>query len=137
MGVVFVALIQGFLCGVGFAIAEVPQPAFWGLVAAFVAPIPFVGTALVWLPVCIWLWLTGSTVACIGLAIWCALVVAGVDNLLRPFFLKTGIDASVVTLILSILCGLAAFGPVGVFAGPVLVAVAIQAGNESTLCRKH
>lgn len=72
----------------------------------------------------------GSTVACIGLAIWCALVVAGVDNLLRPFFLKTGIDASVVTLILSILCGLAAFGPVGVFAGPVLVAVAIQAGNE-------
>ena len=59
------------------------------------------------------------------------------DNLLRPFFLKTGIDASVVTLILSILCGLAAFGPVGVFAGPVLVAVAIQAGNESTLCRKH
>ena len=113
VGVVFVALIQGFLCGVGFAIAEVPQPAFWGLIAAFVAPIPFVGTALVWL------------------------VVAGVDNLLRPFFLKTGIDASVVTLILSILCGLAAFGPVGVFAGPVLVAVAIQAGNESTLCRKH
>ena len=137
VGVVFVALIQGFLCGVGFAIAEVPQPAFWGLIAAFEAPIPFVGTALVWLPVCIWLWLTGSTVACIGLAIWCALVVAGVDNLLRPFFLKTGIDASVVTLILSILCGLAAFGPVGVFAGPVLVAVAIQAGNESTLCRKH
>lgn len=90
VGVVFVALIQGFLCGVGFAIAEVPQPAFWGLIAAFVAPIPFVGTALVWLPVCIWLWLTGSTVACIGLAIWCALVVAGVDNLLRPFFLKTG-----------------------------------------------
>ena len=93
--------------------------------------------SLLSLPVCIWLWLTGSTVACIGLAIWCALVVAGVDNLLRPFFLKTGIDASVVTLILSILCGLAAFGPVGVFAGPVLVAVAIQAGNESTLCRKH
>ena len=47
------------------------------------------------------------------------------------------IDASVVTLILSILCGLAAFGPVGVFAGPVLVAVAIQAGNESTLSRRH
>ena len=59
------------------------------------------------------------------------------DNLLRPFFLKTGIDASGVTLILSILCGLAAFGPVGVFAGPVLVAVAIQAGNESTLSRRH
>ena len=137
VGVIFVALIQGVLCGIGFAFAGVPQPAFWGLIAAFVAPIPFVGTALVWLPACIWLWLTGSTVACIGLALWCALVVAGVDNLLRPFFLKTGIDASVVTLILSILCGLAAFGPIGVFAGPVLVAVAIQAGNESTLSGKR
>ncbi len=137
VGVVFVALIQGFLCGVGFAFAGVPQPAFWGLIAAFVAPIPFVGTALVWLPVCIWLWLTGSTMTCVGLALWCALVVAGVDNFLRPFFLKTGIDASVVTLILSILCGLAAFGPVGVFAGPVLVAVAIQAANESTLSRNR
>lgn len=132
MGVVFVAAIQGVLCGVGFAFAGVPQAAFWGLISAFVAPIPFVGTALVWIPVCIWLWLTGATIASIGLAVWCALVVAGVDNLLRPFFLKTGIDASVVALILSILCGLAAFGPVGVFAGPVLVAVAIQAGREST-----
>ncbi|MFR8055223.1 MAG: AI-2E family transporter [Bilophila wadsworthia] len=136
VGVVFVALIQGFLCGVGFAIAEVPQPAFWAsLPRSWLPSLCRHGSRL--LPVCIWLWLTGSTVACIGLAIWCALVVAGVDNLLRPFFLKTGIDASVVTLILSILCGLAAFGPVGVFAGPVLVAVAIQAGNESTLCRKH
>ena len=64
-------------------------------------------------------------------------------GVLRKVFIMYGlsmtspIDASVVTLILSILCGLAAFGPVGVFAGPVLVAVAIQAGNESTLCRKH
>lgn len=137
VGVVFVAVIQGFLCGVGFGVAEVPQPAFWGLIAAFVAPIPFVGTALVWIPVCVWLWLTGSTVASIGIAVWCSLVVAGVDNLLRPFFLKTGIDASVVTLILSILLGLAAFGPVGVFAGPVLVAVAIQAGNESSLSSRE
>ena len=131
VGVIFVAMIQGFLCGVGFAVAGAPQPAFWGLLAAFVAPIPFVGTSLVWLPACLWLWLSGSTVACVGLALWCTLVVAGVDNLLRPFFLKTGIDASVLALILSILCGLAAFGPVGVFAGPVLLAVAIQAGKES------
>lgn len=134
MGVVFVAVIQGALCGVAFAAADVPQAAFWGLIAAFVAPIPFVGTALVWLPACLWLWLTGSTFASIGLALWCALVVAGADNILRPFFLKTGIDASLVTLLLSILCGLAAFGPVGVFAGPVLVAVGIQAGRESLSC---
>lgn len=132
-GVVFVALIQGFLCGVGFSVADVPQAAFWGLLAAFVAPIPFVGTALVWLPICLWLWFTGSITAAISLAIWCSVVVAGVDNLLRPFFLKTGIKTSVLVLVLAILCGLASFGPVGIFAGPVLVAVAIQAGRESAL----
>lgn len=137
VGVVFVALIQGFLCGLGFAVAGVPQPAFWGLIAAFVAPIPFVGTALVWAPISLWLWFTGAKTAAIGLTIWCTIVVAGVDNLLRPFFLKAGIDASVVALVLSILCGLAAFGPVGVFAGPVLVAVAIQAGRESSSCSYH
>lgn len=80
----------------------------------------------------------GSTVACIGLAIWCALVVAGVDNLLRPFFLKTGIDASVVTLILSILCGLAAFGPGRRLRGAGGSSPSpFRPGNESTLCRKH
>lgn len=131
MGVVFVALIQGFLCGLGFSVAQVPQAAFWGLIAAFVAPIPFVGTALVWLPVCLWLWFTGAKTACVGLAVWCTLIVAGVDNVFRPFFLKTGIDASVVVLVLAILCGLATFGPVGILAGPILVAVALQAARES------
>lgn len=136
VGVVFVAMIQGLLCGLGFAFAGVPQPAFWGLLATFVAPIPFVGTALVWLPISMWVWFAVSKTAAVALALWAALVVAGVDNLLRPFFLKTGIDATVAALILSILCGLAAFGPVGIFAGPVLVAVAIQASRESTASEK-
>lgn len=132
VGVVFVAMIQGTLCGIGFGVAGVPQAAFWGLLSMFVAPIPFVGTALVWLPVAGWLWFTGAKTAAVGIIIWSTVVVAGVDNFLRPFFLKTGIDATVVALILAILCGLASFGPVGIFAGPVLVAVAIQAAREST-----
>lgn len=132
VGIVFVAMIQGFLCGVGFRMAGVPQPAFWGLLATFVAPIPFVGTSLVWLPIVIWLWFTSTKTAAIGTALWCVLVVTSVDNLLRPLFLKTGINATLIVLILSIFCGLAAFGPVGVFAGPVLVAVAVQAGIESS-----
>jgi len=133
MGVVFVAIIQGILCGIGFLFAGVPQPAFWGLVATLVAPIPFIGTMLIWGPISLWLWLTGSTMAALGLLIWAALVVAGVDSIMRPLFLRTGINASVIALILAILCGLAAFGPIGIFAGPVLVAFAIQAGYESKI----
>ena len=130
-GVILVALIQGFLCGVGFTFAGVPQPAFWGLLAAMVAPIPFVGTALVWLPACLWLLLTGKTMICLGLLLWCAILVSGVDSVMRPFFLRTRIDASVLALLLSIFCGLSAFGPVGIFAGPILLAVANQAARES------
>ena len=115
-GVVFVALIQGFLCGVGFAIAEVPQPAFWGLIAAFVAPIPFVGTALG----CA----AGTAFGCgsrgltvrwpaSALPLLCAGRSRGGAACCAPSAWKNrGSTASVVTLILSILCGLAAFGPV-------------------------
>ena len=132
MGIVLVAMIQGLLSGIGFRVAGVPQPAFWGLLATFVAPIPFVGTALVWLPAVIWLWFAVGKTASIGLLLWCVLAVTSVDNVLRPMFLKTGINATFVALILSILLGLSAFGPVGIFAGPVAIAIAIQASVEST-----
>lgn len=131
LGIVLVALVQGTLCGIGFAIAGVNQPAFWGMLATIVAPIPVVGTALVWLPLCISLWFTGKTVAAIGLALWGGIFISSVDNLLRPFFLRQGINAPFFVLILVILCGLSSFGAIGMIAGPVLLAIALQAMNEA------
>jgi predicted PurR-regulated permease PerM len=131
MGIVLVPLAQGILCGFAFYVAGVPQPAFWGLLATFVAPIPVIGTAVVWGPLCIVLWFSGSMGAAIGLAIWCLVAVAGVDNILRPLFLQRGINAPLFVLVLAILCGLATFGPVGLVAGPVLVAFAMQAVREA------
>ena len=133
-GIVLVAVAQGLLCGIGFAVAGIKQPAFWGMLATFVAPIPFVGTALVWLPLCVSLWFTGKTVAAAGLALWGALAVAGIDNVLRPLFLQQGIRAPFFVLILSILCGIGSFGPVGLIAGPVLLAFAMQALHEGDCC---
>lgn len=131
LGILLVALTQGFLCGVAFAVAGIKQPAFWGMLATLVAPIPLVGTALVWVPLCIMLWFTGSTFAAVGLFIWGVVAVGGVDNILRPFFLRQGIKAPLFVLVIAILCGMATFGPVGLIAGPVLVAFAIQAVQES------
>lgn len=131
LGIVLVALVQGVMCGVGFAVAGVSQPAFWGLLATMVAPIPMVGTALVWGPLAISLWFSGSTIAAVGLAIWGAFFVAGIDNVLRPFFLRQGIEASFFVLIISILCGLSVFGAVGLIAGPVLLAVGMRAYEEA------
>lgn len=130
-GIVLVALVQGILCGIAFAFFGVRQPAFWGMLATFVAPIPAVGTALVWGPLCLSLWFTGKTMSAIGLALWGMVVVAGVDNILRPLFLRQGIKASFFVLIIAILCGLATFGPLGLIAGPVLIAFAIQAIEEA------
>ncbi len=129
-GVVFVATLQGTLCGIAYAFAGVPQPAFWGLLSTFVAPIPVIGTAVVWMPSCLYLWLTGSSGAAIFLLIWCIVVVAGVDNFMRPYFLQGGIDAPFIVILMTVLCGLIAFGPVGLVAGPVLMAFALQAARE-------
>ena len=130
LGIVLVALAQGFLCGIGFAVAGVNQPAFWGMLAALVAPIPAVGTALVWVPLCISLWFTGNAVSAVGLFLWGTFAVSGIDNVLRPFFLRQGIKAPFMVLILVILCGLVKFGAVGLIAGPVLLAFSLQAAAE-------
>lgn len=130
LGVVFVALIQGVLCAVGFALFGYSQAAFWGLLAALVAPIPVLGTALIWVPLSLQLWFTGYTMQALGLALWGLLVVSTADSVLRPLFLKTGIKATYLVLILVILCGIAAFGVIGIILGPVLLAFAIQAMEE-------
>lgn len=133
MGVVLVAIVQGTLTGIGLRLVGVPEPAFWGLLAIFVAVIPVVGTALIWLPMALMLWLQGSLGAAVGLVAWGLIVVAGSDNFLRPYFLKTGIEAPVFVLLLSILCSMAVFGPIGLILGPVLVSFAQQAVKESDI----
>ena len=130
LGILLVAVVQGILCGIGFYAAGVPQPAFWGLLATCVAPIPLVGTAIVWIPLCIVLWFSGSMAAAIGLAIWGAVAVTMADNILRPLFLKRGINAPLFVLVLAILCGMSTFGPVGLVAGPVLAVFSMQATRE-------
>jgi predicted PurR-regulated permease PerM len=132
-GILFIAIIQGTLCAIGFRLMSVSEPAFWGLLATFAAVIPVIGTSLVWFPLAVVLWFSGSPYGAVGLVIWGIVVVAGADNLLRPYLLKTGIDASMFVLLLSILCGLVVFGPVGLIAGPVLVAFAKQAIKESDI----
>lgn len=132
MGILLVALFQGIACTVGFILFKVPEPLFWGLLSCLVAPIPFVGTALIWGPLSVVLWLTVSPTMGIALVVWGMLVVAAIDNFLRPYFLSTGIKAPFFVLLLSILCGLAVFGTVGLITGPMLVALALQCIAETS-----
>lgn len=127
LGICLVALIQGTMCGLAFAVVGISQPAFWGLLATIVAPIPMIGTALVWAPLALSLWFSGNAFSALCLAIWGGVFVSSADNFIRPFFLKQGIEASFFVLILSILCGLSMFGPVGLVVGPILLAIGMQA----------
>ncbi|MBQ9537311.1 MAG: AI-2E family transporter [Desulfovibrionaceae bacterium] len=140
LGIVLVALIQGIFCGVGFAIAGIESPAFWGLLATFVAPIPVVGTMLVWGPLALLQWFTGSHFAAVGLTLWGLLVVSNIDSICRPMFLRHGIQAPFVVLIIVIVCGLNTFGPIGLIAAPVLLAFGLallREGQRQQLLRKN
>ncbi len=131
MGILFVSLLQGVVCTIGFIIFQVPEPLFWGLLACLVSPIPFIGTAMVWAPLSFVLWFIASPWMAIGLVLWGTLIVGLVDNFARPYYLSKGIKAPFFVLLLSILCALAVFGPLGLIAGPVLIALALQCIYEA------
>lgn len=131
LGIFFVAFIQGILTGIGFVIFGVNDAAFWGLMAILCAVIPIVGTALIWVPIAITVWVGGSLYSALGIVAWGMIVVAGADNFLRPYCLQTGIKTSIIVLFFSIICSIIAFGPIGLILGPILVALGIQAVEES------
>jgi predicted PurR-regulated permease PerM len=118
-GMLFVALIQGTLAGIGFAIFGVPNAVLFGLITAVAALVPVVGTALVLAPAVIYLVLTGDIASAIGLAIWGAVAVGLVDNFVGPRLMSSGMRLHPLLVLLSVLGGLSLFGPIGIFLGPL------------------
>ncbi|RPI43668.1 MAG: AI-2E family transporter [Betaproteobacteria bacterium] len=128
-GIVLTALVQGTLAGLGYWVAGMQAPVLLGAVTALVALIPF-GTPFVWGSAGVWLLVTGHTVAGIGLLIWGTLVVSSVDNLIRPLVISTATRIPFLLVMFGVLGGLVAFGPVGLFLGPVVLAVLIGVWQE-------
>jgi predicted PurR-regulated permease PerM len=123
MGSLFVSSIQGILLGIGFTLFGIPNAALWGVVAFFVSFVPVVGTALVWVPAVIFLFLSGSTALAIGLLIWATVEVILADNLLSPLVLGRRADIPPLLMLFSVLGGVALFGPVGLLVGPLAVSL--------------
>ena len=125
MGGVLVALIQGALGGIAFAVAGVQSPVLWSLVMAVFSLFPFGGTALIWVPVGVYLVLTGESFGGWFIIGWGTIVVATADNLLRPWILtKTGAkDIHPLLLFFAILSGIGLFGMSGIVFGPLLLAL--------------
>jgi len=121
-GMFVTASVQGLLAGIGFAVAGVRFSVVLGFATAFLALIPFVGAAAIWLPVGIFLFLKGGTVQGLGILLWGGLVVSMVDNFLRPYIIGEKAKLPVVFLFFGTLGGLQAYGPIGLLVGPLTVA---------------
>jgi predicted PurR-regulated permease PerM len=88
-----------------------------------IAMVPFVGAALVWIPVCAWLVIgEGRMLAGVGLAVYCTLIVSTVDNVVRPWILLERASVHPLAALIGVLGGIQAMGPTGVFVGPIVVA---------------
>jgi predicted PurR-regulated permease PerM len=128
-GLVFAAIAQGTLAGLGYWVAGVEAPVFLAALTTLAALIPF-AVPFVWGSVGIWLLATGKTGAGIGLLIWGATAVSWVDNVVRPFVISSATRIPFLLVMFGVLGGLAAFGLVGLFVGPVILAVLIAVWRE-------
>lgn len=120
---VVIGLVQGSLGGLGFMVAGLPAPVFWGAMMTVLSLVPGIGIALVWVPAAIYLLVMGRVTALVVFALYFILVVGLVDNFLRPLLVGKRSQMHELLVLLSTLGGLMAFGLAGFIVGPVIAAL--------------
>jgi predicted PurR-regulated permease PerM len=128
-GILGTALIQAVATGVGFLMAGVPAAGLLSLLTFFASVVPVVGTALTWLPAAIWLISKGSTGWGIFLIVW-GIAVASIDNFVKPWLISQGSDLPFILIFFGVMGGALAFGFIGIFLGPTLLAVGYRIVGE-------
>jgi predicted PurR-regulated permease PerM len=128
-GLVLAALAQGSLAGLGYWAAGFEAPVFLAALTTFAALIPF-AVPLVWGGAGIYLLVTGKTAAGIGLLIWGATAVSWIDNVVRPLVISNQTRIPFLLVMFGVLGGITAFGFVGLFVGPVILAILIAIWRE-------
>ncbi len=126
-GLLLTAVVQGLLAGAAYALLGVPFPVVLTALTMLLAPLPFGGTALVWGPAAVYLFLVGPAGKGLVLLAWGAGVVSMVDQILKPLFIGQGAQINVLLLTFSVLGGLALYGIIGLFLGPVLIGLFLTA----------
>jgi predicted PurR-regulated permease PerM len=120
-----IAIIQGFLGGVAFALTGLGAAVFMGVLIAFFSIVPVVGSALIWFPAAVWLAIQGHWGQAILVLAICGGVAGVADNIVRPLLLRNRTSLNDLLLFISILGGLDVFGLLGLVAGPTIVAAAL------------
>lgn len=123
IGSIASAVAQALLSGIAFWIIGLKPVILLTVVTAVMAMVPFVGASLVWLPVSAWLaFAEGRLTAGVGLAIYGAVVISTIDNIIRPWIIMEKASLHPLAALVGVLGGVQALGPVGVFVGPIVVA---------------
>jgi len=125
LGTLLTAVAQGALLGIGVAIVGLFSPVVFGVLTALASAVPLVGTALVWVPAVLILLGQGRTWAAIFLTVWSLLLVTSVDNFIKPLVVSGRAGLPTFAVFVGLAGGLAAFGAIGMFLGPVIMALAI------------
>ena len=119
-GTLVIGVIQGTLAGVAFWVAGIDGAALWGTIMTILSIIPGIGAPLVWVPVVIVLFVNGQYVTGTLLLVWCGVVVATIDNFLRPLFVGRDAQMPDLLILIGTLGGLFLFGPIGFIVGPII-----------------
>ena len=123
IGRLLMALVQGLLAIAGFLMFGIPNAILWGSVTVVTALIPGIGTALTIAPAVVYLFLGNATGAAAGLFVYGVLVVGLADNVLGPRLIGRGVSLHPFVILLSVLGGIALFGPTGFVLGPLAVSL--------------
>ncbi len=122
-GSLFTSLLKGVLATLGFAICGVPHAILWGAITAVVSLLPGIGAGLTLIPAVLYLLALDSVGAAIGLTVWGVVVVGLVDNVVMPFVMGKGFRVHPLFVLLSVVGGIIVFGPIGLFLGPLVIAL--------------
>jgi len=117
------AAAHGLFGGIAFAIAGVSAPIFWGVMMGFFSLIPLVGGALIWVPLAASLMIGGHWIRGLIVLVLCGVIVALVDNVLRPWLISGRTEIGGLLVFLGVLGGISAFGLLGLILGPVVLAM--------------
>lgn len=129
-GFVITAMAQGLIAGIGYQVVGLQASALLGALTGVLSTVPMLGTALVWAPIGVWLMFAGQAWKGFVLLAWGMLLVHPIDNVLRPLLISNATRVPFLLIMLGALGGLAAFGLVGAFVGPVLLGVAVAIWRE-------
>lgn len=128
-GILGTALGQAVMTGIGLFIAGVPGAALLALLTFFASIVPVVGTGLIWIPAALWLFHQGMTGWAVFMLLW-GVGVASLNNVVKPWLISQGSRMPFILIFIGVIGGALAFGFIGVFLGPTLLAVGYRLAEE-------